>query len=401
MLSWSFALAVLALVALPPLGPRALRPALHAALSALGLFLVWQVPLGAVGATCLGVWAAGRLLPRCPPPLRGPLLALAVTAVVAGFVWLKTGAHGVWGQAISPPAGWGGASGGPAAGAIVGLSYFTLKFVQHLVDAAAGRAAHVGLVDFVCCILFLPTFAAGPIERSDTFARQLATLAPSADDRAQGLERIVFGLGKKLLLGDPLLRYALPVFADPGAATPAATLLAVYAYALGLYLDFAAYSDMAIGAGRAAGLRIRENFDRPYLQPDIAALWQHWHMSFTGWLRDFVFLPVTRRTLRASGHALGSQVTGQLVTMTVCGLWHGFAWHFALWGLYHGVGLAGLTLWRRWRGKAPAAAWRRVLATLATFHFFAFGRVLFANALPGTARVFARLLGLGHLLGPG
>jgi alginate O-acetyltransferase complex protein AlgI len=184
------------------------------------------------------------------------------------------------------------------------------------------------------------------------------------------------------------------VFADPAGAKPATVLLAVYAYALGLYLDFAAYSDLAIGAGRAAGLRVRENFDWPYLQPDIAALWQQWHKSFTGWLLDFVFLPVTRRTLRATGHALGSQVTGQLVTMTLCGLWHGIAWHFALWGFYHGVGLAALVLWRRWRGRVPATTGRRVLATLATFHFFAFGLVLFATDLERTARILGRLLGV-------
>jgi alginate O-acetyltransferase complex protein AlgI len=379
MLSWSFALAAVALVVLPPLLPRALRPAAHAALSALGLYVVWQVPLAAVGGASLAVWAMGRLLPRCAPPLRRALLALGVGGVLAGFVWLKTGAHATW---------------MPTAGVVLGLSYFTLKFVQHLVDAAAGRVGQVGVVDFVCCIFFLPTYAAGPIERTDTFARQLATLSPSRDDRVEGAERILFGLGKKLLLGDPLLRFALPVFADPAGATPATVLLAVYAYALGLYLDFAAYSDLAIGAGRAAGLRVRENFDWPYLQPDIAALWQHWHMSFTGWLRDFVFLPVTRRTLRATGHALGSQVTGQLVTMTLCGLWHGIAWHFALWGFYHGVGLAALVLWRRWRGRVPATTGRRVLATLATFHFFAFGLVLFATDLERTARILGRLLGV-------
>ena len=378
MLSWSFALAALALVALPPLLPRSVRPAAHAALSALGLLVIWQIPLGTITLACLAVWVVGRLLPRCPPPARGALLAAAVAAVIAVFVWLK-GGQATW---------------GPIAGVVVGFSYFALKFVQHLVDAAAGRVAHVGLLEFACCVFFLPTYAAGPIERTDEFARKLADLAPSWDDRVAGAERIVFGLGKKLLLGDPLLRFALPVFAEPGAAEPGTVLLAVYAYAVGLYLDFAAYSDLAIGAGRAAGLRLRENFDWPYLQPNIAALWQHWHMSFTSWLRDYVFLPVTRRTLRASGRPFGSQATGQIVTMTLCGLWHGIAWSFALWGLYHGLGLAVLAAWRRRRGTAPDAPWRRVLATAATFHFFALGLVLFANDLGGAVRVLGRLLGL-------
>jgi alginate O-acetyltransferase complex protein AlgI len=107
--------------------------------------------------------------------------------------------------------------------------------------------------------------------------------------------------------------------------------VATYAYAFGLYLDFAGYSDVAIGAARCLGVRVRENFDWPYLSRDLATLWQRWHMSFTGWLRDFVFIPVTRRVLRWTRRPLASQVAGQTATMLACGLWHGVDWHFAAW----------------------------------------------------------------------
>jgi alginate O-acetyltransferase complex protein AlgI len=170
----------------------------------------------------------------------------------------------------------------------------------------------------------------------------------------------------------------------------------MYAYAIGLYLDFAGYSDLAIGAARCFGLRVRENFDWPYLSRDLATLWQRWHMSFTGWLRDFVFIPVTRRVLRRTRRPLASQVAGQTVTMLACGLWHGLNWHFAAWGAYHAVGLGGLALWRSIRGASARerVPIRDALTTVATFHFFAFGLILFACDLSRASVFMGRLLGV-------
>jgi alginate O-acetyltransferase complex protein AlgI len=203
----------------------------------------------------------------------------------------------------------------------------------------------------------------------------------------------VLAIGKKFLLADPLLAWALPIYAHPEAQGAAFTWGAVYAYAFGLYLDFAAYSDFAIGVGAVAGVRLRENFDHPYLQPNLGALWQHWHMSLTSWLRDFVFVPTARRMLRLSARPLASQGVAQIVTMVACGLWHGLAWNYLVWGLYNGVLLTALAAYRARRGPAPASLLRRGVATLATFHAFALGLVVFANDLPRTLLVLRRLLG--------
>ena len=171
-----------------------------------------------------------------------------------------------------------------------------------------------------------------------------------------GIERVLVGLGKKLLVGDRLLAFAEPIFADPAAASRTSLWLAMYAFAIALYLDFAGYSDIAIGAGRIAGLGIRENFDSPYLQPNLTQLWQHWHMSLTSWLRDYVFVPVARRTLKATRRPLLSQGVAQTVTMVACGLWHGFAWNFVAWGLWHAALLTGLAAWRARSGPARPAS---------------------------------------------
>jgi D-alanyl-lipoteichoic acid acyltransferase DltB (MBOAT superfamily) len=322
------------------------------------------------------------MLPRLDPRVRGRVLAIGIATIVAVLAVAKLHA---------------GPTGTLAASTrIVGLSYFALKFIQHLVDAAAGRAGAVDPLAFVGVVFFPPTYAAGPIERSVDFARAAPHLGPTWDGAALGLERVVFGLGKKFLLADPLLAFAEPAFESPGSVARSSLLLATYAYALGLYLDFAGYSDVAIGAARCLGVRVRENFDRPYLSRDLGTLWQRWHMSFTGWLRDFVFVPVTRRVLRRTRRPLVSQVAGQTATMLACGLWHGVEWHFTAWGAYHAAGLGMLAVWRSVRGAGTGdrGAVRDAVSTLATFHFFAFGLILFACDLPRAGLFVGRLLGV-------
>ena len=341
--------------------------------------VVWDVPIVRLLAVTLVVYALGRALPRLGGRVRGAVLAAAIVAIVAGLVHAKAGAAAT-GTLAAPTR-------------IVGLSYLALKLIQHLVDAAAGRAAAVDLVSFVGLIFFPPTYAAGPIERSVDFA---PGGAPAWSEAAIGLERVLFGLGKKFLIADPLLALAQPAFDAPASVARSSLLLATYAYAFGLYLDFAGYSDIAIGVSSLFGVRIMENFDWPYLSPDLATLWQRWHMSFTGWLRDFVFIPVTRRVLRWTRRPLASQVAGQTATMLACGLWHGVAWHFAAWGAYHAVGLGTLAAWRSVRGGAGGRPdrLRAGLATLATFHFFAFGLILFACDLSRAGVFVGRLLGV-------
>jgi alginate O-acetyltransferase complex protein AlgI len=377
-LSWTFVAVALVIALLPPALPPLWRKWAFAVLSLAGAVLVWHVPLVAVLGGTVVVYALGRVLPRIPFNSRTWVLAGAIAAIVAMLALLRQG---------------GSVTSLVTTTSVVGVSYFALKFIQHLVDSAAGRTRDVDLPAFVATIFFLPTYAAGPIERTDEFARKLAEPRRSALDRFLGLERVVLGVAKKFLLADPLLTYADPVFRDPSGGSALVVLSAVYAFALGLYLDFAGYSDIAIGIARCAGIQVRENFDHPYLRRNLTLLWQHWHMSLTSWLRDFIFVPLTRRLLRATRRPLASQVTGQIVTMLLCGLWHGFAWHYALWGVYNGVGLSALAAWRARRGPAPAGTpVRDALATLATFHFFAFGLVLFTCELRPAARVFAHLL---------
>lgn len=377
MLSWTFVAVACVLGLVTALVPARAARVVLAAASVAAVALLWRAPALPLLGVSLAVYALGHALPRLGERARGCALGLAVIAIVAVLGLVRR-------DGTSP--------GAPAA--VLGLSYFSLKFLQHLVDAAAGRAREVDLAAFVAVVFFPPTYPAGPIERTGEFARALDRPL-GWGERALGLERVVWGLAKKFLLANPLLAFAEPVFREPAGVSWGALVVATYAYAFGLYWDFAGYSDLAIGVARTLGVRVRENFDRPYLSPNLALLWQRWHMSLTSWLRDFVFFPLTRRVLRLTGRPLVSQMVGQMATMLACGLWHGVTWNFAAWGAYHGLGLGALSAWRAWHGPpATRSAFRAALGTVATFHFFALGLVLFACDLGRAALIFRRLLGL-------
>ncbi|HZR82446.1 MAG TPA: MBOAT family O-acyltransferase [Candidatus Binatia bacterium] len=401
MISWTFACAAVLLALAAAFLPERVRTPAILLLSLAGVAAVWDVPIAALVAIALAVWGAGVALPRLPERVRSAALLASVAAIVAALVWLRSG-HPARASLVPTSA-------------LVGVSYFSLKFIQHLVDAAAGRTPAIGPVPFLATIFFLPTYSAGPIERTAEFPRKLADGAMPWGERVLGVERILLGLAKKLLVGDPLLAYAEPVFREPWLADRGTLWLAMYAFALAVYLDFAGYSDIAIGTSRLAGIRVRENFDSPYLQPNLTMLWQRWHMSLTSWLRDFVFVPVARRALRATRRPLASQAAAQTATMVLCGLWHGVAWNFAAWGLYHAVLLTGLGVWRGRRAgrvapaapvtaAAPPAGGRGVVrlrdaaSIAATFHSFALGLVLFGCPLGIALRYLARMFFADGLL---
>ncbi len=281
----------------------------------------------------------------------------------------------------------------------LGISFFTFEFIHYLTDLYQGRLhpqpadsrpEPAGLRRFLLFSLFFPTLLAGPIKRYQQFPSQTAAAPPP--ELASGLWRILLGLAKKILIADTLAAIAVRL-QQPDQVTPFGLWLGMYAYAGQIYADFSGYSDLAIGMARLYGYRVPENFDWPYLATSLQAFWRRWHISLSSWIRDYLFIPLGGSrvsSLRAAANLLG--------VMALCGLWHGAAWHFVVWGLWHGVGLGAGQLWRRLRPlqAAPGRA-LRALHGLLTFHYVCFGWVLFAAPslrLAGVA--FARMLGLGR-----
>jgi alginate O-acetyltransferase complex protein AlgI len=277
-----------------------------------------------------------------------------------------------------------------------GISFFTFETMSYTIDVWRGELPPARrYLDYLLFVSFFPHLVAGPIVRPHQMLPQLAA-DPRADTamQARGLWRIATGLAKKIVLGDFLAQAVVGrVFATPERFTALEVLLAVYAYAVQIYVDFSGYSDVAIGSAALFGYELPENFDAPYVSTNLQEFWHRWHMSLSTWLRDYLYKP-----LGGSRHGAVKTYRNLMITMLLGGLWHGASWNFVVWGALHGGALAGTRMWQRRRDRhspakrAPGSVAGRVLATLATFHFVCLAWVFFraptfAHALLALARL--------------
>jgi D-alanyl-lipoteichoic acid acyltransferase DltB (MBOAT superfamily) len=260
------------------------------------------------------------------------------------------------------------------------------------------------LQEFVTYALFFPALTAGPIDRADRFVKDTrAPFALSAAEVGAGGARIALGVFKKFVLADTLAIVALNAV-NAGQAQSASWLwVMLYAYALRIYLDFSGYTDLALGLGQWLGVKLPENFDRPYLRPNLTMFWNSWHITLAQWFRAYFFNPLTR-ALRARPLPPALIILiGQAGTMLLIGLWHGVTWNFVAWGAWHAVGLFVHNRWADF-AKAHATALHlgpmlnrasHILSVFLTFHFVTLGWVWFALPDVGLAsRVMLRLLGV-------
>ena len=338
----------------------------------------------------LAVFAAGQALLNVRSIARRRavfVVALCVCAGVLGFfkyarfsVQSLADAAGLLGW---PVAGLSGLEARLARAVAVplGISFFTFEFIHYLTDVYQGRITReqggrtlpARARDFLLFALFFPTLLAGPIKRYQQFVP-----APRLrqDAAAEGLSRIVLGLAKKILVADALAGLSARL-AVPDQVTPLGLWLGMYGYAGQIYADFSGYSDLAIGTALLLGYRVPENFDWPYLSTSLPEFWRRWHISLSSWIRDYLFIP-----LGGSRVPRARAVLNLICVMALCGLWHGPAWHFVVWGLWHGAGLGVTQVWRRRfpvpAGPGGASPLRRFFGWLLTLHFVCVGWVLFA-----------------------
>lgn len=226
----------------------------------------------------------------------------------------------------------------------LGISYITFKHISYLVDIYWEKIERGNFAHFLLYSSFFPIYLAGPIERFENFEPQLQEKFKfSSEHLEEGYTRIVFGMFKKYVLADGigiLITRDIASNAVPGLPKEVVNLLL---FSLQIYFDFAAYSDMAIGASRFFGLRIMENFNNPYLKSNISLFWNSWHISLSEWLRDYIFYPLS---FALREHKILNYFT-PVITMFVCGLWHGASTGFVIWGLWHGLGLFLYQFWAK------------------------------------------------------
>jgi alginate O-acetyltransferase complex protein AlgI len=253
----------------------------------------------------------------------------------------------------------------------LGISFYTFQSLSYTIDVYRNRrVATDDLLDFAVYVSFFPQLVAGPILRAGTFLPQLArNHSASSEEILSGLNQVARGFAKKLLGADLLAEYVDLVYAAPGDFGAVNHLLAIYAYAFQIYFDFSGYSDIAIGTARTLGFRVPENFRLPYLARGPADFWTRWHISLSTWLRDYLYIP-----LGGSRISRGNTYRNLGITMLLGGMWHGAAWGFVLWGVFHGAWLAIHRALFRDRGgfRVPP-----LLSVLVTFHLVCFGWVLF------------------------
>lgn len=274
----------------------------------------------------------------------------------------------------------------------IGISFFTFHHLSYVVDVYRNvRRPMRNPLTFATYIAMFPQLVAGPIVRYHEIADQLRHQQhDKVADFVDGFPRFVWGLSKKVLIADSLAPIADAAFAasDPSFAT---AWVGAIAYTGQIYFDFSGYSDMAIGLGLMFGLRLPENFRRPYSATSITDFWRRWHMSLSRWFRDYLYIPL-------GGNRYGASKTYRnlVIVFLATGLWHGAAWTFVLWGAYHGLILiiervSGLA--RSERMLAP----RRAI----TFVLVIFGWVLFrAEHLSQATSMWAAMVSPATLAGP-
>jgi alginate O-acetyltransferase complex protein AlgI len=273
------------------------------------------------------------------------------------------------------------------------ISFFAFEFIHYLYDVRGGSEPIRSPLDFSLFALFWPSIVAGPVKRYQQFVPELheGVRSVSSRDVAIGMFLVAVGLVKKFA-ADNLTAYVhhQPLFSGLCLGDRWLVFAALGARIL---LDFSGYSDMALGFARMVGVRLPANFNWPYLATNLVDFWRRWHISLSEWIRDYVYIPIG-----GSRHGMLRKICNGLIAFGLCGLWHGAAWNFLAWGLYHGVGLALCSGCRRVVGQcgevsAGGAALRRIVGWAATLLFVHVGWLLFFYPLPQAWDMFLMLLG--------
>lgn len=269
----------------------------------------------------------------------------------------------------------------------IGISFYTFQALSYVIDVYRGRVkVQHNLVDFAAYITMFPQLVAGPIVTYSQIETQLTSRRITLAGCGAGLERLVLGLSKKVILANHLGLLHTQIQAMTERSILLAWLGAV-AYTLQIYFDFSGYSDMAIGMGKILGFQFPENFDFPYLADSITSFWRKWHMTLSGWFRDYLYIPLGGNRRSAPRHILNLMIVWFLT-----GLWHGAGWNFVLWGVYYGILLVlEKYVLTPFLGKAPG-----VIRHIYTLFLVNLGWVLFSNTGFGQMTAY-----LGDMFGAG
>ena len=230
----------------------------------------------------------------------------------------------------------------------IGISFFTFKLIAYVVEVYKGNMDPCrDFVTFAAYIAFFPTIMSGPIDSPKMFIPQLEKPRWWNNEMVlEGLKRVLWGMFLKMCIADKISPYTDSVFNNYYHHSGITIILASVLYTFQIYTDFCGYSEMAIGVSQVMGIKVTENFLRPYFVTNVGDFWRRWHMSLMNWFRDYIYFP-----LGGSRCSKARMYWNTMVVFMVSGLWHGANWTFIIWGAYHGVLVCLYKLFRREKMK--------------------------------------------------
>ena len=216
----------------------------------------------------------------------------------------------------------------------VGISFYTFQTLSYVIDVYRGTTpveTHFGY--YALYVSFFPQLVAGPIERPENLLPQLKTEHKlDAGNAAEGLRKMILGYFKKVVVADLFATYVVSVYSDVQNANGFTVLVATVLFAVQIYCDFSGYTDIAIGCAEIMGIKLMQNFNRPYTAKSIKEFWGRWHISLSSWFKDYIYIPLGGNRVSKFRNCLNI-----MIVFLVSGLWHGAAWTFVVWGVLHGL----------------------------------------------------------------
>lgn len=270
----------------------------------------------------------------------------------------------------------------------IGISFYCFQAISYTIDVYRNEVeAQSSLYKLALYISFFPQLIAGPIVRYSSICNDLNERSLQIDNIYEGIIRFSIGLAKKVFIADSMGYVADHIFVDEVSSIPQFwAWIGCLAYTLQIYYDFSAYSDMAIGLGRIFNFHFPENFNFPYRASSVKDFWRRWHISLSSWLRDYLYVPL-------GGNRISKRRTffNQFIVFFLCGLWHGAAWNFIVWGIWHWAGLVSEKFTGQYLEKLP-----RIISHVYVISFVMIGWVLFRSpSLPYAAK-YLQIMFLGN-----
>jgi len=354
------------------------------------LFYTWGEPLFVfiLLASITADYYIARAIPKHEKPAQKKLLVLSLFINLALLAYFKYA--NFFFDNISQIHQWMGGNALSHTSILlpIGISFVTFQKISYVIDVYRRDTPPQSRWDNLALyILMFPQLIAGPIIRYKEVSAQIEDRRANenAQNRINGLWRFFIGLSKKVLIANILAEQVDIIFAtDPGVLSTGSAWIGMFAYSLQIYFDFSGYSDMAIGLGQAFGFRFPENFNFPYLAQSFTEFWKRWHITLGSWMMDYLYIPL-------GGNRKGKRRTliNLAIVFLLSGLWHGAAWTFVVWGLYHGCFLIldklGLRKILQKAGKIPAI--------LFTLLFVMIGWVIFrADTIEYAGHFISRLV---------